>query len=437
MSPLNKLAVGVLFTSTFIAACRPASPSPTPPPQPIRSLATPTLVAIAEATLTSVPTVATSPTVTPTWTVMPPTASPTPCKPPANWVAYTVRSGDTLFSLAAKVKLTQENVMRANCLAAPNLTVGQTVYLPSIPCTPTQPAGWSSYTVRAGDTLFSLAATRSTTANRVIQVNCLSSSIRAGQSLYLPPLPFSPQPPPVATKACSAFSCGGGTGLPDLTLASGGPNDPTFPPCQTPQATPWIDTPLPSRMEVGTRRYFYACDFASTPNAARVTLRDGSTRSVTLYAAPPNPDLQRGNSQAVVEWPALPVNATGLYTLTVTDAAGNSAVMPFLVLTPTMEHILAIPPSGSPGTTFQVYYTYFDLNSRPTFDFYGENQPVVGADHKLSHRSQWRIAITQPLAGIAGKGWAVAALASLRTDRRAAYAIGYDNRRVVSLFWLR
>jgi hypothetical protein len=104
---------------------------------------------------------------------------------------------------------------------------------------------------------------------------------------------------------------------------------------------------------------------------------------------------------------------------------------------PTAQHILVVPPAAPPGATFQVYYVYFDLNTTPTFDFYGEDTPVIGAKHILSHRTTWQIAITQQFAGVPGKGWAEADLSSSTGDLPAAYGIGYNTRSVTDLFWLR
>jgi LysM repeat protein len=131
---------------------------------------------------------------------LPPTPTPTPCVPsaPSGWVLYTVQAGDTLFSLAAARGTTADEVMRVNCLSSSEIVTGQQFYLPPTPCTPSPPTGWELYTVQAGDTLFGLGAARGTTVDEVMQVNCLSSpDIVAGQQLYLPslPAPFATAPP--------------------------------------------------------------------------------------------------------------------------------------------------------------------------------------------------------------------------------------------------
>ncbi len=247
----------------------------------------------------------------------------------------------------------------------------------------------------------------------------------------------TPLPPaPTAAQSCSsAFSCSDPS-LPPLVLAAGGPNDPTFTPCEFSRAGAWIDAPAPYIIELGERRYFFACDFPSPPVSAVINLSDGSTQSAQLISSIPNPDLRIGNAVAIVDWPSLPNQPTGLYTLTISSGDGTQAQLQFQVNPPTTEHILTVPASGPPGTTFTVYYVNFDLNTSPIFYFYGEEQPTVGGDHTLPFLGSWQVTITEPLASVPGKGWAQLPLSSASTDRPAAYSITYDNWRIYNLFWL-
>jgi hypothetical protein len=192
------------------------------------------------------------------------------------------------------------------------------------------------------------------------------------------------------------------------------------------------------QMRLGERRYFFVCNFPRSLTSASVTRSDGLTQEVELLASIPNPDLRKGSAEAVIDWSALPFHPTGMYTLTVTYEITET--LNFWVEAPTKEQILTVPPSGPPGTTFQVYYVYFDLNTTPTFDFYGEDEPVEGGDHNLTYRRSWQIPITQPLTGVMGdKGWAQAPLVSAASDLPAAYAITYDyqGKGIFDLFWLR
>ena len=250
------------------------------------------------------------------------------------------------------------------------------------------------------------------------------------------PTDVPPLPPAAATTGCpSAFSCSD-SGLPPLVIAAGGPNDPTFTPCEFPRPQAWVDSPIPYALELGENHYFFACDFPIAPVSAAVTLSDGSVQSISLLDSIPNPDLRMGNAMAVVDWTALPTQPVGFYTITITSADGTQAQMQFQVNSSTTEHILTVPSVGPPGTAFNVYYVNFDLNTSPTFIFYGENQPTFG-DHTLLQLGSWQITIDQPLAALPGKGWALQSLPSATTDPPGTYSITYDFKRIFNLFWIR
>ena len=55
----------------------------------------------------------------------------TECTIPAGWVTYTVQSGDTLFSIAQRANSNVDTLVDMNCLESANvLNTGQTLYLP-------------------------------------------------------------------------------------------------------------------------------------------------------------------------------------------------------------------------------------------------------------------------------------------------------------------
>jgi len=65
--------------------------------------------------------------------------APVVCVPPngrTHWVPYTVRRGDTLFSLAQDTQTTVTEVRQANCLSSNLIVAGKALYLPSIPVRP-------------------------------------------------------------------------------------------------------------------------------------------------------------------------------------------------------------------------------------------------------------------------------------------------------------
>lgn len=118
--------------------------------------------------------------------------------------AYTVRPGDTLASIAARHGTTVNALVRANGLANPNrIYPGQRLILSggsassgSAPTTGT--AG--TYTVRAGDTLASIAYRHGTTVWAIANANGLANPnyLYPGQKLRIPAGGSAPAPAPVS-----------------------------------------------------------------------------------------------------------------------------------------------------------------------------------------------------------------------------------------------
>jgi hypothetical protein len=264
-------------------------------------------------------------------------------------------------------------------------------------------------------------------------------------SLIVPPGEPTATLTPTSTPSptpCSLFNCPPDNSLPDLELAVGGPNDPTFQPCTTPhfkdgKQVPYIDTPEPRLVELGQHRFFYLCDFESAVHSAMVTLSDGSTQAVALLSEVPNLDLTNGNARFVIDWPALPIHPLGEYTLTVQHGEGLSETLVFRVLQPKTQYILPIPMVGSAGSTFQIYYVNFPINTTATIELYREDQVTIDGTHILSHIGRLQVTITTAMPDSEGKGWAVETLTSQPSDPISVYGLSYDADRVFSLIWLR
>ncbi len=67
-----------------------------------------------------------------------PTVAPTRCGPPATWIVYVVRPGDTLYRIATAYGITVSQLKLANCLVSDGIVSGQRLYVPNVPTrTPT------------------------------------------------------------------------------------------------------------------------------------------------------------------------------------------------------------------------------------------------------------------------------------------------------------
>lgn len=147
-SPTDLLTATPTLTDTPEPTVPPPPPptgTDTPVPAPPADTATPVVIIV---TATPVPGATSSATGA--------------CQPPPNWVAYQAQSGDTLDSLARRIGSSVFELQQVNCLQSVNLRTGQSVYLPSIPPTPTE-TRTPGPTPRAGDT-----PTRTPTAIRPI-----------------------------------------------------------------------------------------------------------------------------------------------------------------------------------------------------------------------------------------------------------------------------
>jgi len=104
---------------------------------------------------------------------------------------YTIRAGDTFFSLAQRFNVTVNELIAANPGVDPDrLQIGQQICIPTEPPTPGCPGGFL-YTIQAGDTFFSLARRFNVTVNQLIAANpgVDPDALRIGQQICIPTQP--------------------------------------------------------------------------------------------------------------------------------------------------------------------------------------------------------------------------------------------------------
>ena len=99
---------------------------------------------------------------------------------------YTVKAGDTLWSIANANDMTVAQLKQKNDLSNDKIYVGQTLNVSSTKSASATSTASTTYTVKSGDSLWQIASANGTTVNQLKALNNLSSDlIYAGQQLKL------------------------------------------------------------------------------------------------------------------------------------------------------------------------------------------------------------------------------------------------------------
>lgn len=112
---------------------------------------------------------------------------------------YTVKRGDTLYSIANQFNTTVQTIKNLNNLTSNNLQIGQVLLV-----TEKVYPDVSTYIVEKGDTLYSIATKFSTTVQAIKTLNNLTTNaLLPGQQIYIPTsseMPTEPTTPEVPTQ---------------------------------------------------------------------------------------------------------------------------------------------------------------------------------------------------------------------------------------------
>lgn len=96
---------------------------------------------------------------------------------------YVVKSGDSLYKIANRYGTTVDELKRINNLTSNLLSIGQRLIIPTNITTPS----YQTYTVKKGDTLYNIARNYNTTVTAIQSLNNLSTSaLSVGQKLLIP-----------------------------------------------------------------------------------------------------------------------------------------------------------------------------------------------------------------------------------------------------------
>ena len=200
------------------------------------------------------------PDVTPTRTSL-----PTRCGPPSGWEQYFVQKGDTLYSLAQRCRTTVLAIKQANCLTSNLILVGQKLWLPCRPATPTPLPTYTpteTATLRPTSTPTETPTPTPTSTSEVSPLPTPSGTVEptlTPTSTVVPTVTFTATPTegaatatltPTGTPTATPTE-GVGTATPTLTETStatpmGGVETPTSTPTDTPTATLTEDARMPT-----------------------------------------------------------------------------------------------------------------------------------------------------------------------------------------------
>ena len=107
---------------------------------------------------------------------------------PDNMFMYTVKKGDSLYSISKLYGTSVDEIKKLNYLKSNNLVVGQVLRIPEVYTKPDSMIvpNYISYTVRAGDTLYSIVKKYGVSADTIIQDNSLkNNNLSIGQILRI------------------------------------------------------------------------------------------------------------------------------------------------------------------------------------------------------------------------------------------------------------
>lgn len=104
-----------------------------------------------------------------------------------DYMIYTVKSGDTLYGIARKYNITPNELINYNNLNSSVLSIGQNLKIPYENISNEENNEYIIYTVKSGDSLYSIARKYGISVNEIMNFNNLTSNLLSiGQTLKIP-----------------------------------------------------------------------------------------------------------------------------------------------------------------------------------------------------------------------------------------------------------
>ena len=107
---------------------------------------------------------------------------------PDTMFMYTVKKGDSLYSIAKKYNTTVEEIMNLNYLTNTNLSIGQIIRIPETYTKEEEMymPNYTNYIVKKGDSLYSIAKKYNVSIDEIIKDNALeNTNLKIGQVLKI------------------------------------------------------------------------------------------------------------------------------------------------------------------------------------------------------------------------------------------------------------
>lgn len=105
---------------------------------------------------------------------------------PSSVFTYTIKSGDSLYSIARRYETTVDEIIKINKLTTINLSIGQKILVPETGESVSNLPSYINYVVKKGDSLYSIAKKYNTTVNDILKDNNLNSNVLSiGQNLKI------------------------------------------------------------------------------------------------------------------------------------------------------------------------------------------------------------------------------------------------------------
>ena len=135
-------------------------------------------------------------------------------------ISHIVEKGDTLYSLSKKYGVSVDDLRSANSISGSDLYAGQKLIIPAKKND--KRVTYESYTVKAGDTLYSIAKRSEITVDELRRLNSLDSSavLKIGQNLKVPAQSGAAAQSGSAVQNAGASSSGLALSVPDTSSSA-------------------------------------------------------------------------------------------------------------------------------------------------------------------------------------------------------------------------